>query len=458
MSEKKSSANMLTGSPGRTLILFALPMILGNLFQQFYNIMDSVIVGKFVSEGALASVGASYAVTNVFIAIAIGGGIGSSVVVSQFLGAKQIRNMKTAISTTLINFLGIGIVLGLFGFIMNNQILTWMNTPYDVFDDAATYLRIYFIGLPFLFMYNVQASVFNSLGDSKTPLGLLIFSSLLNIILDLLFVIVYHMGVAGVAVATLIAQGVSAVISFTILMFRLRRYETGEGEKFRLYDSGMVLNMLKVALPSTLQQSIVHIGMLLVQSVVNGFGSSILAGYSAATRIESISIVPMLAIGNAMSTFTAQNMGAGQTDRVKKGYRACYVMVGVVAVVICILMQLFGETFLGAFLDPESGRVAFETGIGYVKFIAFFYVFIGLKSVTDGLLRGAGDVVVFTLANLVNLAIRVSVANFLAPVWGVQAVWFAIPMGWSANYIISFCRYLTGKWKSVILIHKNEAA
>jgi len=227
--------------------------------------------------------------------------------------------MKTAISTTLINFLGIGIVLGLFGFIMNNQILTWMNTPYDVFDDAATYLRIYFIGLPFLFMYNVQASVFNSLGDSKTPLGLLIFSSLLNIILDLLFVIVYHMGVAGVAVATLIAQGVSAVISFTILMFRLRRYETGEGEKFRLYDSGMVLNMLKVALPSTLQQSIVHIGMLLVQSVVNGFGSSILAGYSAATRIESISIVPMLAIGNAMSTFTAQNMGAGQTDRVKKG-------------------------------------------------------------------------------------------------------------------------------------------
>lgn len=445
---------MLTGSPGRALFLFALPMIMGNLFQQFYNIMDSVIVGKFVSQEALASVGASYSITNVFIAIAIGGGIGSSVVVSQFLGAKQIRNMKTAISTTLLNFLGLSVVLGIFGFLMNNQILTWMKTPTDVLSDAATYLRIYFIGLPFLFMYNVQASIFNSLGDSKTPLGLLIFSSLLNIILDLLFVIVYDMGVAGVAIATLMAQGVSAVISFGILMFRLRSYQTPEDERFRFYDTAMVLNMVKVALPSTLQQSIVHIGMLLVQSVVNGFGSSVLAGYSAATRIESISIVPMLAIGNAMSTFTAQNMGAGQPERVKKGYRSCYYMVVASALVIFLLMQFFGDSFLGAFLEPESGNRAFQTGIGYVKFISFFYIFIGLKSTTDGLLRGAGDVVVFTLANLVNLAIRVSVANFLAPVWGVQAVWFAIPMGWSTNYIISFLRYLTGRWKQVRLIRQ----
>lgn len=455
MTGKKTTVNMLTGAPGRTLLLFALPMILGNLFQQFYNIMDSVIVGKFVSEGALASVGASYSITNVFIAIAIGGGIGSSVVVSQFLGAMQIRNMKTAISTTLLNFLGLSIVLGVVGFVMNNQILTWMNTPLDVFEDAATYLRIYFIGLPFLFMYNVQASIFNSLGDSKTPLGLLIFSSLLNIILDLLFVIVYDMGVAGVAVATLIAQGVSAVISFAILMARLHSYETPKEEKFSFYDTRMVFNMIRVALPSTLQQSIVHIGMLLVQSVVNGFGSSILAGYSAATRIESISIVPMLAIGNAMSTFTAQNMGAGQPERVKKGYHSCYLMVGAAALFICIIMQLFGDTFLGAFLDPDSGKVAFETGIEYVKFIAFFYVFIGLKATTDGLLRGAGDVLVFTLANLINLAIRVTVANLLAPVWGIQAVWYAIPMGWSVNYVISFCRYLTGRWKNVRLISKN---
>lgn len=452
MDREKKKLNMLTDPPGKTMFFFALPMIMGNLFQQFYNIMDSVVVGKFVGENALASVGASYSITNVFIAIAIGGGVGSAVIVSQFYGAKQIGNMKTAVSTTLLNFLGIGILLGIFGLLNNELILTWMNTPADVFEDASAYLSIYFIGLPFLFMYNVQAAIFNSLGDSKTPLGLLVFSSILNIILDLVFVISFHWGVMGVAVATLIAQGVSAVISFVILTRKIGGYE-GEGS-FRFYDSGMVLNMVKVALPSTLQQSIVHIGMLLVQSVVNGFGSSVMAGYAAATRIESISIVPMLAIGNAMSTFSAQNMGAGKPERVRHGYKIGCMMVGASAVILCLLSLLGGKYFLMAFLDPESGLKAFETGISYVTFICFFYVFIGLKSTTDGLLRGAGDVFVFTLANLVNLSIRVFVAFHFAPVWGVRAVWFAVPMGWASNFIISYLRYLTGKWSQVKLISK----
>lgn len=454
MSLDRKKVNMITDAPGKALLLFAVPMILGNLFQQFYNIMDSVIVGRFVGEEALASVGASYSITNVFIAIAIGGGIGSSVVVSQFLGAKQLDKMKTAISTTLLNFLGISIFLGILGLAFNDQILRWMRTPANVFDDASVYLSIYFIGLPFLFMYNVMASVFNSLGDSKTPLFLLIFSSLLNIVLDLIFVAVFHKGVAGVAVATLIAQGLSAVISFGILKRRLRRqYATDEPSQF--YDKTMMGNMMKVAVPSTLQQSIVHIGLLLVQSVVNGFGSAVMAGFAAGTRIESICIVPMLAIGNAMSTYTAQNIGAGYSERVKKGYRYCCLMVAVSAVVICVIMELWGSIFVGAFLNADSDPAAIKTGIDYVRFIAFFYVLIGLKATTDGLLRGAGDVVVFTIANLVNLAIRVLVAAAFAPVWGVQAVWFAVPMGWGMNYLISFSRYLTGKWSRVRLIEKN---
>lgn len=446
----KRHYNMLADSPGRAMFFFALPMILGNLFQQFYNIMDSVIVGRFVGEEALASVGASYSVTNVFIAIAIGGGIGSAVIVSQCLGAGQLTKMKTAVSTTLINFLCLSVILGTVGYWMNDRILLWMNTPVNVMHDAAVYLKIYFVGLPFLFMYNVQAAVFNSLGDSRTPLYLLIFSSFLNIVLDLLFVISYGWGVAGVAVATLIAQGVSAVISFVILMWKMKRYEA-EGE-FQYYDAGLVLGMLKVAVPSTLQQSIVHIGMLMVQSVINGFGSSIMAGYAAATRIESISIVPMLAIGNAMSTFTAQNMGASQPERVRTGYRCGVMMVGVSAVILCVLLQLFGDTFIMAFLDPESGAEAFRTGVSYVSFISFFFVFIGLKTTTDGLLRGAGDVLVFTIANLVNLSIRVFVAFKFAPIWGPQAVWFAIPMGWAANYLISLSRYLTGRWRGIKMV------
>ncbi|MDR1769379.1 MAG: MATE family efflux transporter [Hungatella sp.] len=450
MKTQKKAINMVTDSPGRALLLFALPLILGNLFQQFYNIIDSVVVGRFVGEEALASVGASYSITNVFIAIAVGGGIGSSVVVSQFLGAKQTGNMKTAISTTLINFLSIGVILGGLGLLFNNRILSFMNTPENVFYDASVYLGIYFIGLPFLFMYNVQASVFQALGDSKTPLYLLVFSSLLNIVLDLLFVTQFFMGVAGVAIATLIAQGLSAVMSFLILINRLKGYETTE--PFRFYDWNMMLHMMRVAIPSTLQQSIVHIGMLLVQSVVNVFGSAVMAGFAAGTRIESICIVPMLALGNAMSTYTAQNIGAGRTDRVKTGYRYCYLMAGVFAVVICVIMETWGDWFIRSFLNEGSAETAFQTGMDYIRFISFFYICIGCKATTDGLLRGAGDVVVFTIANLVNLAIRVSVAAVFAPIIGVQAVWFAVPMGWTANYIISFLRYLTGKWERIRLI------
>jgi putative MATE family efflux protein len=450
MKTQKKAINMVTDLPGRALLLFALPMILGNLFQQFYNIIDSVVVGRFVGEEALASVGASYSITNVFIAIAVGGGIGSSVVVSQFLGAKQTGNMKTAISTTLINFLSIGVILGGLGLLFNHRILSFMNTPENVFHDASVYLGIYFIGLPFLFMYNVQASVFQALGDSKTPLYLLVFSSLLNVVLDLLFVTQFFMGVAGVAIATLIAQGLSAVLSFLILIKRLKEYETTE--PFRLYDWNMMLHMMRVAIPSTLQQSIVHIGMLLVQSVVNGFGSAVMAGFAAGTRIESICIVPMLALGNAMSTYTAQNIGAGKKDRVKVGYRYCYLMAGVFAVIICVIMETWGDLFIRSFLNEGSADTAFQTGMSYVRFISFFYICIGCKATTDGLLRGAGDVVVFTVANLVNLAIRVSVAAVFAPIIGVQAVWFAVPMGWTANYIISFLRYLTGKWERIRLI------
>lgn len=451
---KKRTYNMLTDPPGRALLFFAFPMILGNLFQQFYNIVDSIVVGKFVSEEALASVGASYAITNVFIAVAIGGGIGSAVIVSQFLGAKEQGQMKTAITTTLINFLCISTILGLFGFAANDSILRILKVPENVFYDASLYLRIYFIGLPFMFMYNVQASVFNSLGDSKTPLRLLIFSSLLNIFLDLLFVINFHMGVAGVAIATLMAQGLSAMISFVLLIKKLKTY-THASHTFKFYDGRMMVSMMRVAVPSILQQSIVHMGILLVQSVVNTFGSGVMAGYSAATRIESISIVPMLAMGNAMSTFTAQNMGAGNIKRVKQGYKVCYGALAGFAIVLCGLIQIFGHAFVSAFLDPGASQAAYDTGMAYSGFISYFFILIGLKSTTDGLLRGAGDVAAFTIANLANLTIRVFVANYFAPRYGIAFVWYAIPIGWAVNYMISFTWYLTGRWSHVRLIDKK---
>ncbi len=447
--------NMLTDSEGRSLFFFALPMILGNLFQQFYSTADSIIVGQFVGEKALAAVGASYALTTVFIMIAIGGGIGASVITSQYLGAALYQRMKTSVNTALLSFLAVSVLLCGIGLIFSRSILISLNTPDNVLAEAVLYLKIYFTGLPFLFMYNILSSIFNALGNSKTPLYLLIFSSLLNIVMDLVLVGGFGLGVAGAAAATVFAQGLSAVISICLLLRTLKSYDNQEGEK-ALFDVQMFGNMVKVAIPSMVQQSIVSIGMLLVQSVVNGFGSSVLAGYTAGMRIESICVVPMIASGNAVSTFTAQNLGAGQVERVKKGYLAAVKMVAAFAVIICLSLTFFHEYIIKSFLETGSEAAAFETGNSYLTFIAFFFVFLGLKAITDGVLRGAGDVVVFTLANLINLGIRVAAAFTLAPLIGVQGVWFAVPMGWASNYLISLVRYLSGKWSRKKLIKAEQ--
>lgn len=448
--------NMITDSPGKSLFYFALPMILGNLFQQFYSTVDSIIVGKFVGEEALAAIGASYSLTTVFIMIAIGGGMGASVITSQYLGAALYKKMKTSVCTALISFLAVSIVLGGIGLFFSRAILAGLNTPENILSDAVLYLNIYFAGLPFLFMYNILSSIFNALGNSKTPLYLLVFSSLFNIVTDLLFVRGFHFGIAGAAVATVLAQGLAAVISFCLLMKTLKNYQEENEERQQIFNLQMLGGMVKVAVPSMLQQSIVSIGMLLVQSVVNGYGSSVMAGYAAGMRIESVCIVPMIATGNAVSTFTAQNLGAGNMERVKRGYMAAVRMVASFAIILCLILRLFHEEIINSFLETGSGQAAFDTGNAYLSFIAFFFVFIGLKAITDGVLRGAGDVVVFTLANLVNLSIRVALAFALSPIWGVQAVWIAVPIGWAANYLISFIRYLSGKWSRKKLIKAEE--
>lgn len=441
---------LLTQAPGRALFFFALPMILGNLFQQFYNMADSVIVGRYVGENALAAVGASYSFTNVFIMIAIGGGIGASVLTSQYLGAGKYREMKTSIYTFLLTFAALSALLAVFGFCCNPWVLLSLQTPDNIYDDAVLYLQIYFTGMPFMFMYNVLAANFNAMGKSGIPLGLLIFSSVLNVILDLVMVIRLGLGVAGVAIATVIAQGISAVISFSILMYQLRQYQT-EG-KPALLDVGMLFAGVKIAVPSIVQQSIVSIGMLLTQSSVNRFGSSALAGYSAGMRLESIGIVPMIATGNAVSTFTAQNLGAGRRDRVRQGYHVAYRIIIGFSLFLFLVCQAFYRPILSLFMDTETALVAFDTGASYLRFIGTFFCLIGFKAITDGVLRGAGDVNVYMAANLVNLTIRVTIARFCSPIFGIQVIWYAVPLGWLANYVISFAWYRTGHWEQKRLV------
>lgn len=447
---QNTKANLTTQPPARSLFFFSLPMIIGNLFQQFYNMADSIIVGQLVGESALAAVGASYSFTTVFIMIAIGGGIGASVLTSQYLGAGKHKEMKSSVYTFLITFAVFSILLALIGFWINPTVLKLLKTPPNIMDDAVLYLQIYFVGMPFLFMYNILSANFNALGKSKIPLYLLIFSSILNIIMDLWMVGGLGLGVKGAAIATVIAQGIAAVISFLILMRLLGTYKIeGRVDKFR---SDMFVTGVKIAIPSIVQQSIVSIGMLLTQSAVNQFGSSALAGYSAGTRLESICVVPMIATGNAMSTFTAQNLGAGKPERVRKGYRAAYGIIISFGVALILISQLFYKPIVSAFVDEGSSQVAFQTGTDYFRFIGLFFSFLGFKAITDGILRGAGDIKVYMFANLVNLSIRVAVAQLCSPIWGIELIWYAVPMGWAVNYFISYLWYRTGNWKKKNLL------
>lgn len=439
---------LIQEKPLKALLIFAFPMIIGNLFQQFYTMVDSVVVGRFVGEHALAAVGASYSLTNVFISIAIGGGVGASVLTSRYFGSREYRKMKTSVTTAMLSFLVVSLILGGIGLFFGQEIMELLNTPENILEQATEYLNIYFLGLPFLFMYNILSAMFNALGRSKIPLYLLIFSSVFNIVLDVVFVREFHMGVAGVAWATLIAQGISAVVAFLLFVREMKQYQGEKGDT--RFDKEEFSSMSRIALPSILQQSTVSIGMMLVQSVVNSFGAEMLAGFSAAMRIESICIVPMAAMGNVMSSFTAQNLGAGKQERVVKGYHTGYGIVFGFGMILCVILEFFYQPLIGMFLGEEGTALAMSTGTDYLRFIGWFFAFIGLKMITDGLLRGAGDMKMFTVANLVNLSIRVIMAVTLAPVFGIAMVWYAVPVGWAANYVISFLEYRTGKWRKKV--------
>lgn len=441
---KEKGAGMTQGSPVRPLILFAVPMVAGNLFQQLYNIIDSIVVGNVVGPNALAAVGASTTITMLFVMVAIGTGIGFCVVISQLYGAGQLTKMKTAISTALISVVVFSALLSVLGLIINRGILRLMGTPPDVFEDAAAYMGIYFYGFLFLFLYNMFSAIFNALGDSVKPLLFLIFSSLLNVFLDLLFVMRFQMGVAGVAWATLIAQAVSAALSFAFLMLKLRGIET---EAYAKFDGALLKKMVQVAIPTIVQQSIVSVGMLLIQSVVNRFGTSFLAGYTAAVKIDGIAIVPMVAVGNAMSTYVAQNMGAKKPERVGLGYRICLMMGAGIGLVIAVIFHFCGESFVGLFMDSVTGAEAIAIGTKYLSRVSLFYFVMGSMNVSNGVLRGAADMRWFLSCSLVNLAVRVILTYSLAAATAGMIIMWANPIGWSVGLVISVARYFHGGWK-----------
>ena len=435
--------DLTQGSISKRLWLFSIPMLISVMFQQIYNIADSMIAGKFVGEDALAAVGASYPVTMLFMAVAMGCNIGCSVVISQYFGAKRLSEMKTAVSTTFLASGGLSAVLTVGGLLLSGPILRAIHTPSNIFADAALYLNIYIGGLVFLFLYNICTGVFNSLGDSRTPLVFLIGSSLGNIGLDLLFVTVFDMGVAGVAWATFIAQGAACLLSLATLRRRLSRLETPE--KSPLFSLEMLGRISRIAVPSILQQSFISVGNMFIQGLVNGYGSSVIAGYSAAVKLNTFAITSFTTLSNGLSSFSAQNLGAGKIDRVRRGFwSGCLLAVCVVAPFTLVY---------GLFTDAAdtTSRYALEIGCDFLRLVAPFYLVISVKLMADGILRGAGAMKSFMVATFTDLMLRVILAFLLSARLGTDGIWLSWPIGWTAAAVLSCAFYFAGRWKTRFL-------
>lgn len=434
--------DLTEGNTRKVLIEFTIPMFLSVIFQQLYNIADSVIAGKFAGEDALASVGASYPITMIFMAIAIGSNIGCSVVISGLFGAKQYEQLMTAVSTTIISSFILSLILTILGIAFSSSLMNMLKTPDNIFSDGVAYLSIYIGGFLFLFLYNISTGIFTSLGDSKTPLYFLIGSSIGNVVLDLLFVAVFQWGVKGVAWATFIAQGIACVLS--IITLRKRIYEINSTEQYPVFSWEMLKRVASIAIPSILQQSFISIGNLFIQILVNGFGSSVIAGYSAAIKLNTFAITSLTTLGNGISGFTAQNLGALKIERVKKGFKTGIVMGFTVAFFFFLIY--FGATKYMIHLFMEEEGLAIETGTQFMKIVTPFYMVVCIKLVCDAILRGAEAMQYFMITTFTDLILRVVLAYLLVEEWGTTGIWLSWPIGWSISAILSFCFYFKKVW------------
>ena len=430
--------DLTIGKPQTVLWQFSLPLLGSVLFQQLYNIADSLVAGKFIGENALAAVGNAYEITLIFIAFAFGCNIGCSVIVSRFFGAHKLADLKTAVSTTFISVAALLAVLMAGGLALCHPLLRLINTPDSLMADCRLYLNIYLLGLPFLFYYNVATGIFSAMGDSRTPFLFLAASSTSNILVDILFVKVFSMGVAGVAWATFLCQGVSCVLAVRALMRRLARLPH-EGTP-RRFSFGILRSIVAIALPSTLQQSFVSVGNIIIQSVINGYGPAVIAGYSAAIKLNNLVITSLTQLGNGMSNYVSQNIGADKRERIAPGFTAGLQMVYAVLIPVLILYVGFPSLPIGVFMD--GGGEAMRTGVQILRIICPFYLVVCVKLIADGVLRGAGLMRQFMVTTFSDLVLRVGLCIAFSSLFGVVGVWCSWPVGWCAGTALSVMFYI----------------
>ena len=436
--------DLTNGNIRSILWRFTLPLLGSMLFQQLYNIADSLVAGKFISADALAAVGNSYEITLIFIAFAFGSNMGASVVVSQYFGAGRKKEMKTAITTTFIATLILSAVLTLLGIVFTDPLLELINTPPELLQMSASYLDIYIYGLVFLFFYNIATGIFTAMGDSRTPFIFLAISSTANIGMDILFVKAFGMGVEGVAWATFLCQGISSILAMIALMMRLKK--TGEtDEKAPLFSLHILGRIIVIAVPSILQQSFVSVGNILVQSVVNSFGPAVMAGYAASIKLNNMVITSLTTIGNGISSFSAQNIGAAKIDRVRQGRKEGLMIASAFSIICTLLFVFLGRYLLLLFMNTEASE-ALQEGMRFLRIVAPFYIVVTFKIITDSILRGAGDMVPFMVSTFSDLILRAGLAFIFSSFLGAVGIWLSWPIGWAVGTIISIAFYRSGHW------------
>jgi len=442
--------DLTVGNESKLILNFALPMLLGNVFQQLYNVVDSIVVGQFLGKAALAAVGITMPLIFTLISLIVGLSIGFNVIIAQYFGAKDYKNVQRTVDTMNIILFISSAIFTIVGLLLMDNVLTLIKTPADIHVQAIQYLRVYLLGLVFFFGYNGNAAIYRGMGDSKTPLYFIILSTILNIGLDLLFVAVFDWGIEGAAWATIIAQGIAFITS----IFYINKFH--DFLKFKFwnfsFDSYIMKKSIQIGLPTALQQSFVALGMVALLSVVNAFGTDVVAAYSIATRIESFVALPAMNFAAALSTFVGQNIGAQRIDRVKKGYLATLKMTLLITIVSTLIILIFSYPLTRLFTEDLA---VINISRGYLNIVSFFFVFFTAMFVNSGVLRGAGDTLIPMFITLFSLwVIRIPLAYLMSKSFGYIGIWWAIPVAWFFGMLFSYSYYKIGRWKNKSVVKK----
>jgi putative MATE family efflux protein len=447
--------DLTQGNETKVIIAFALPMLIGNVFQQFYTMVDSIIVGNFVGTQALAAVGIAFPVIFLMISLTMGLTMGTMVLVAQYFGAKDFVKVRAAVDTGYIILFWAGLLMSIVGVLCTDAILRLLKVPADVFADASAYLRVIFSGLLGMFGYNAISAILRGLGDSKTPLYLLIAASVANVALDLLFVVVFKWGAAGAAWATVIAQGLSFLGGMVYLNTR-NEYVRFDLKTLR-FEREIFKQSLRIGLPTGIQQTLVSLGMMALTRIVNGFGTTAIAAYAAASRLDSFASMPAMNLSQALSTFTGQNMGAGKTERVKRGHWSAILLGGAISVGVGASVVLFGPALMRLFTQ-DSAVIAL--GARYLLIVGASYLLFSTMFINNGVMRGAGDAFIPMINTLLALwLVRIPLALlFSGPLgMGTDGLWWSVPAGWLMGTVFSTWYYLGGRWKRKAVVKRPPA-